>query len=92
MFSAFVLVAFIKLLFVTGSLRFVTGLYAAVVGVAAIAAVAAGSSSVPSALFHAVLCGAIAFAYFWSLLRVEPWTGTWWAVVLVGALAVVAIG
>jgi len=92
MFSAFVLVAFIKLLFITGSHRTVTGLYAAVAGVIAIVSVASGTTSVPAALLGVVLCSAIAFAYFWSLLHVEPWTGMWWAVVVIGALIMVVIG
>lgn len=92
MLAAFVLVAFIKLLFITGSPRVVAGLYAAVAGVVAIASVASGSVSVPDAVLGVALCSAIAFGYFWSLLRVEPWTGTWWAVVVAGALIMVVIG
>jgi len=92
MLTALVLVAFIKLLFITSSPRAVTGLYATVAGVIAIVSAASGTTSVPAALLGLALCSAIAFAYFWSLLHVEPWTGTWWAVVVVGALIMVAIG
>lgn len=83
---AFVLVAFIKLLFVTDSPRLVAGIYAAMAGVGAVVAVAAGWASLPAALLYVALRGGIAFAYFWSLLRLKPWTGVWWAVVLGGAL------
>ena len=86
MLFAFVLAAFIKLLFITDSPRCVAGLYTAAVGIWAIVAVAGGAVSVPAALLGLVLSGAIAFAYFWSLLRLRLWTGAWWAVVVAGAL------
>lgn len=85
MVHALVLVAFIKLLFLTDSPRFVAGLYTALAGAGAILAVAGGEVSVCGALFGVVLCGALSFAYFWSLLRVEPGSAAWWAVVLIGA-------
>ena len=92
MVYAFVLVAFIKLLFMTDSPRLVAGLYTAMAGIGAIVAIAAGEVSVPLALLRLALCGTIAFAYFWSLLRMKPWTGTWWAVVIGGALLVAVVG
>lgn len=91
MLSAFVLVAFIKLLFVTDSPNFLAGLYTVVVGIGAVVAMATGGTSIPIALLGTALAGAIAFAYFWSLLCLPPWTGTWWAVVVVGALVMAII-
>ncbi len=91
MLHALVLVAFIKLLFITDSPRLVAGLYIAIAGTGAIVGVAGGEVSILAALLGLVLSGAIAFVYFWSLLRLKPWTGTWWAVVVGGALLVAVI-
>jgi hypothetical protein len=82
----FLLVAFIKLLFVTDSPRFVAGLYTAILGIGVIWAVAEGQMNVSVALLAIVLRGAIAFGYFWGLHRLKPWTSVWWAVVVGGAL------
>jgi len=86
MLYAFVLAAFVKLLLLTESPRFEAGLYTAVVAIGAVVAVAAGEVSVAAALLGLVLSGAFAFAYFWSLLRLKPGTGTWWGVLVGGAL------
>ncbi|MEN6424479.1 MAG: hypothetical protein ABFE13_03890 [Phycisphaerales bacterium] len=88
MVSALVLTAFIKLLFITDCSRFVAGLYTGMMGIGAIVGVIAGWVSVPAAVLAVALKGALSFAYFWSLLRLTPWTGTWWIVVVVGALLV----
>lgn len=91
MLYAFVLVAFVKLLFATDSPRLVAGLYTAVAGVGAIVGVAGGEVSIPAAVLGLALSGVIAFAYFWSLLRLKPWTGGWWAVLVGGALLMAVV-
>ncbi|MEN6578626.1 MAG: hypothetical protein ABFD90_19930 [Phycisphaerales bacterium] len=89
MVSALVLTAFIKLLFITDSSRFVAGPYIGMMGIGAIVGVIAGWVSVPAAVLGVALKGALSFAYFWSLLRLKPWTAAWWSVVVGGALLMV---
>jgi hypothetical protein len=86
MVYAFVLAAFVKLLLVTESPRLCAGLYTGLAAVSAVIAVLEGGTSVFRALLTVALAGGVAYAYFWSLSRIERGTGTWWAVLLAGPL------
>jgi hypothetical protein len=92
MVYAFVLAAFVKLLLVTESPWLCAGLYAGLAAIGAVIAVLEGGTNVPAALLTLALVSGVACAYFWSLSRIERGTGTWWAVLLAGAviMAIVA--
>lgn len=86
MVYAFVLAAFIKLLLITESPWLCAGLYTGLAAIGAVIAVLEGGTSVFRALLTVALAGGVAYAYFWSLSRIERGTGTWWAVLLAGPL------
>lgn len=83
---AFLLLAFIKLLFLTESPRMVAGLYTALLAVGVLIGTFGGSIAWPTALFRVALGGILTFGYFSCLLRANRWTGQWWAIAVGGAV------
>jgi hypothetical protein len=84
MLNALVLVAFIKLLFVTDSPRLCAGIYTGMVALWAVIDIAAGEIHIGVAVFGLILAGGLSWVYFSMLRRLHPWTGAWWAVALGG--------
>jgi hypothetical protein len=89
--DAFILVAFIKLLLVTRSPGLCTGLYTAAAVVTMLISLAGGNTTLIGGVLYVLAGGLLAWAYFLSLERIDPWTGTWWTIAVSGPFIITLV-